>query len=83
MNNLEQRIAVIISRWPWEPGKVPQGWDIQGQLRRQGAEVTIAPIVAALEALAKRRAIRVGPAPTPGNMTILEVFAERLQEVVP
>jgi len=43
----------------------------------------MAPIVAALEAPARRRAIRVGPAPTPGNMTILAVFAERLQEVAP
>jgi hypothetical protein len=83
MNNPQQRIAVIISRWPWEPGKIPQGWDIQGQLRRQGGEVSIAPIVAALEALAKRQAIRVGSATPPGAMTILEVFPARLQEIVP
>jgi len=36
MNNLQQRIAVVILRWPWNPGQVPHGWDIQGQLRRQG-----------------------------------------------
>jgi hypothetical protein len=30
MNNLQQRIAVVILRWPWNPGQVPHGWDIQG-----------------------------------------------------
>ncbi len=83
MNNLQQRIAVIIARWPWEPDKIPQGWDIQGQLRRQGGEVAIAPVVSALEALAQQRAIRLGPATPAGNMTILEVFPARLQEIVP
>ncbi len=83
MNNLQQKIAVILSRWPWEPGKIPQGWDIQGQLRRQGGEVAIAPVVSALEALARQQAIRVGTAVPPGNMTILEVFPERLEQIVP
>ena len=83
MNNLQQRIAVVLLRWPWEPGKVPHAWDIQGQLRRQGGEVALAPIIAALEALASQRAIRISPKTAVGNLMILEAFPVRLQELAP
>jgi hypothetical protein len=83
MNNLQQRIAVVILRWPWEPGQVPHGWDIQGQLRRQGREVALGPIITALEALAAQQAIRISPRTAVGNLLILETFPARLQEIVP
>lgn len=82
MNTLQQRIAVVLLRWPWEPGKVPHGWDIQGQLRRQGREVGLPPIVAALEALAQQQAIRVSDKTAVGNVLILEAFPARLEEIV-
>jgi len=82
VNNLQQRIAVVLLRWPWEPGKVPHAWDIQGQLRRQGGEVALGPIVTALEALATQQAIRVSPKTAVGNMLILEAFPVRLQAIV-
>ena len=78
MNNLP-RIAVVILRWPWEPDKVPHGWDIQGQLRRQGREVGLAPIIAALEALAQQQAIRISAKTAVGNIMILETFPARLR----
>jgi hypothetical protein len=34
MNNLQQRIVVVLLRWLWDPGQILHGWDIQGQLRR-------------------------------------------------
>jgi hypothetical protein len=83
MNNLQERIAAVLLRWPWEPGKQPHAWDIQGQLRRQGGEMGLEPVVAALEALAARQAIRVGPQTPAGNIIILEVFPTRLQEILP
>ena len=83
MNNLQERIAVVLLRWPWEPGREPHAWDIQGQLRRQGREVALAPIVAALEALAAQRAIRVSTKTAVGNLLILEAFPARLEELVP
>lgn len=83
MNNLQQRVAAILLRWPWEPDKQPHAWDIQGQLRRQGGEVALGPIVAALEALATRQAIRISAKSALGALTILEAFPLRLQELVP
>jgi hypothetical protein len=82
MNNLQQRIAVVILRWPWNPGQVPHGWDIQCQLRRQGREVALPAIVAALEALAQQQAIRISAKTSVGNLMILETFPARLQEIV-
>jgi hypothetical protein len=81
--NLQQRIAVVILRWPWAPEQVPHGWDIQGQLQRQGGEVALKPIIAALEALARQQAIRIGPHAADGNRSILEAFPDRLREIVP
>ena len=81
--NLQQRIAVVILRWPCAPGQVPHGWDIQGQLQRQGGAVALGPIIAALEALAQQRAIRISPQAPGGNRSILEVYPDRLQEIVP
>jgi hypothetical protein len=83
MNNLQQRIAVVLLRWPWEPGPVPHGWDIQGQLRRQGREVALGPIVAAREALAAQQAIRISAQTAVGNRLIREAFPVRLQEIAP
>ena len=83
MNNLQQRIAVVLLRWPWEPGQIPHGWDIQGQLRRQGREVALGPIIAALEGLAAQHAIRVSAKTAVGNLLILEAFPVRLEELVP
>ena len=82
MNNLQQRIAVVILRWPWNPGQVPHGWDIQGQLRRQGREVALPAIVAALEALAQQHAIRISAKTSVGNLMILEAYPARLQEII-
>lgn len=82
MNNLQQRIAVVILRWPWNPGQVPHGWDIQGQLRRQGREVALPAIVAALEALDQQHAIRISAKTSVGNRMILEAFPARLQEII-
>jgi hypothetical protein len=81
--NLQQRIAVVILRWPWAEGQVPHGWDIQGQLQRQGGSVALPPIIAALEALAQQHAIRLSPQNAGGNRSILETFPERLQELIP
>ncbi len=81
--NLQQRIAVVILRWPWAPEQIPHGWDIQGQLQRQGGEVALAPIISALEALAQQRAIRLSPVAPGGNRSILEAFPDRLRELVP
>ena len=81
--NLQQRIALVILRWPWAPGQVPHGWDIQGQLQRQGGAFALAPIVTALEALAQQRAVRLSPPAPGGNRRILEAFPDRLREIVP
>ena len=81
--NLQQRVAAVILRWPWEADHVPHGWDIQGQIRRQGGEAALPSIVAALEALAKEPAIRLGPPIDGGNRQILEVFPARLRALVP